>query len=260
MHDKQNIKDYVERSRAAGISDDVIDVTLAYIRYCNNEKVPIDFNNIYPTRNQILNSNKLGPKEKEYIIDLDKSLRKFESVPRNYLDLYLWYAYSLLEKGCPVIFSAANLAGFLDLSVQGLHFLSSADKCYSTFFIPKSDGSSREINAPIPALMRTQRWILDNILHKIPVNKSNTAYIPGASIIKNAIPHVGASVVIKMDLDSFFPSIHFERVMSIFLENKLHTHELPKNVMKIGKKRHFGKVLPYLSLFTVNCCRRSFAK
>jgi len=211
-------KDYLERSSAAGIPSDVMDITLAYGRYCNKEKIVVDFDNIYPDRARILNSNKLSAQEREYILNLDVMLTGYKAIPRNYLDLYLWYAYNLLEKGCPVIFSIANLADIFGLSIQGIHFIASSDKCYSTFSIPKSNGNFREINAPIPKLMWMQRWILDNILYKIPVSESNTAFTPGASIIKNATRHVGAKVVVKMDIESFFPSISFERVLGIYLE------------------------------------------
>ncbi len=218
MLDKQNIKDYVDRSRAAGVPDEVIDLTLVYIRDCQNKKIPIDFNNIRPNRNQILNSDKISLQAKEYLTRLDEGFRKFETAPQNYLDLYLWYSNNLIEKRCPVIISVANLAEILNISTTGLHFISGSNKCYTTFSIPKSNGSLREINAPIPKLMWSQRWILDNILNKIPVSAANTAYTKGSSIIKNAIPHVGANVVLKMDIESFFPSISFERVMSIYLE------------------------------------------
>ena len=218
MLDKQNIKDYIDRSLAAEVPIEVIDLTLVYVRYCHNKKVPVDFNNIHPGRNEILNSDKISLQQKEYITRLDQYLRKFETIPQNYLDLYLWYSYNLLEKGYPVIFTVTNLAVFFNLSTKGLHFLSNSDKCYSTFCIPKPNGSQREINAPIPKLMWIQRWILENILQKISVSDANTAYTPGSSIIKNAIPHVGAKVVIKMDIESFFPSISFERVMSVYLE------------------------------------------
>lgn len=213
-----DINDYLERSKAAAIPSEVIDITLAYIRYCQKENKPVDFKNIFPSREQILNSSKLLTQEKEYLVRLDGVLGEFTFIPQNYRVIYLSYAYNLLEKGCPVIFSVNNLIDFFGVSNQAIHFLSSSDKCYSTFLIPKSNGSTREINAPIPKLMWIQRWILDNILYKIPVSQFNTAFTPGASIIKNALPHVGAKVVIKMDIESFFPSISFERVLGIFLE------------------------------------------
>jgi len=213
-----NTKDYLERCKAAAVPSEVIDITLAYSRYCKKENISVDFNEIYPGKEFILHSSKLSTPKKEYLANLDNVLNEFIPTLQSYRDIYLSYAYNLLERNCPVIFSVDNLVDILEISNQTLHFLASSKKCYSTFLIPKSNGTTIEINAPIPKLMWVQRWILDNILYQISVSDACKAFTPGASIIKNALPHVGAKVIVKMDIESFFPSISFERVLGIYLE------------------------------------------
>jgi RNA-directed DNA polymerase len=44
-------------------------------------------------------------------------------------------------------------------------------------------------------------------------------FVPGRSTVTNARPHVGATVVLKMDLVDFFPSIHFGRLCGLFRQH-----------------------------------------
>ena len=91
-----------------------------------------------------------------------------------------------------------------------------ASRPYHRFFIPKHDGSPREICAPCPQLRRVQRNILDFILHQVPVHDAAHGFVRGRSTVTNAGPHVGKELVLKFDLVDFFPTVHFARVAGLF--------------------------------------------
>ena len=117
--------------------------------------------------------------------------------------------------------SVAQLAAAMDVSVGLLRFLAYGRKTsqvshYRRFGIKKKTGGIREISAPMPKLKAVQRWILDMILSKIEINECAHGFVPDRSIVSNAQPHVGAKVVINMDLENFFPSIHVKRIKGVF--------------------------------------------
>jgi len=80
---------------------------------------------------------------------------------------------------------------------------------YQKFFIPKSDGKSkRMILAPDEALKDIQDRILNNYLyvHFIP-SVYATGFVVDRSIVDNALAHVGAKIIVNLDIKNFFPSI-----------------------------------------------------
>lgn len=87
---------------------------------------------------------------------------------------------------------------------------------YTTFTIPKRDGTARSICAPKVQLKWVQRRIHEKILANIPAHAAAHGFIDGRSIVTNAAPHVGAAVVVKFDLKDFFPTIHYYRVLGLF--------------------------------------------
>nr|WP_279355805.1 reverse transcriptase domain-containing protein [Fundidesulfovibrio agrisoli] len=98
-----------------------------------------------------------------------------------------------------------------------LLFAIDPDRQYKSFDIAKGNGKSRIIDAPVTALKNIQKKICA-ILSKIyvPPYPAN-AFIFGRSIVTNAIPHVKAKSVLKLDLQDYFPSIHFGRVRGLFM-------------------------------------------
>ena len=89
---------------------------------------------------------------------------------------------------------------------------------YTTFTIPKSDGSPREIAAPRAQLKWVQRRILRDILSHVPAHESAHGFVPGRSTVTNAAPHVGQDVLIKFDLQDFFPTVRYWRVLGLFAQ------------------------------------------
>ncbi|RAK44081.1 RNA-directed DNA polymerase [Macrococcus epidermidis] len=107
------------------------------------------------------------------------------------------------------------------IGVQSNYFykcLYSNEYFYKTVKIPKRRNDEyRELTIPTMALKNIQRWILDNILYKFSVHPCAKGFVPGKSIIDNAIPHINKKYVVKMDVKNFFPSISFKDVRILFL-------------------------------------------
>lgn len=80
---------------------------------------------------------------------------------------------------------------------------------YQEVLIPKRDGSTRKLFVPDKLLKHIQRRICDTLLVPIPISRYATAYHYGSSVLKNAQPHVGAPVILKLDILHFFDSIRY---------------------------------------------------
>lgn len=87
---------------------------------------------------------------------------------------------------------------------------------YRSFAIAKRDGSDRIICAPNTQLRYVQRRILDQILSVQPIHDAAHGFVTGRSIVTNAEPHIGARLILKVDLRNFFPTIHWTRVLGLF--------------------------------------------
>lgn len=74
----------------------------------------------------------------------------------------------------------------------------------------------RLIEAPKQTLKAAQRKILTEILEKVPAHSAAHGFVRGRSIVTNARPHVGQAVVIKLDLQNFYPNVTYSRVVAIF--------------------------------------------
>jgi len=82
--------------------------------------------------------------------------------------------------------------------------------------LTKGSGAIRIIEAPKPTLKELQRRILTKILNKIPAHPAVHGFRRGRSIQTYVSPHVGKRVVLKMDLQDFFPSITGVRIQTVF--------------------------------------------
>ena len=87
---------------------------------------------------------------------------------------------------------------------------------YQKFEIPKRNGQPREICAPNWQLRNVQRRLLQSILQPVPVHDCAHGFVPGRSIFTNASAHVGNALILKFDLQEFFPTITFARVTGLF--------------------------------------------
>ncbi|MCE5181694.1 MAG: trypsin-like peptidase domain-containing protein [Betaproteobacteria bacterium] len=90
---------------------------------------------------------------------------------------------------------------------------------YKTFSIAKKSGGIRTIDAPKKKIKAIQWKTLALIKEyyqcvKTPVH----GFAKGKSIVTNAQQHLEKTFVFNVDLEDFFPSIHFGRVRGIFLK------------------------------------------
>lgn len=138
--------------------------------------------------------------------------------------------------------SRDELADFLNIKRSYLTYVLYKKKTasfYRSFEIPKKSGGSRKIHASTGVLksiqvrladrlweyqisVRTQRNIKTNISHAFEKKKS---------IMSNAHIHRNKYLVLNLDLERFFESIHFGRVVGYFEKNKDFT--LPHDVATI---------------------------
>jgi retron-type reverse transcriptase len=87
---------------------------------------------------------------------------------------------------------------------------------YVRFTIPKRDGTERPIWAPKKRLKAAQRWILHNIVERLPVHGAAQGFLVGRSILSNAAVHVNSKTLLKMDIKEFFPTVTLRRVKGVF--------------------------------------------
>ncbi|MFV8756661.1 reverse transcriptase family protein [Nannocystaceae bacterium ST9] len=87
---------------------------------------------------------------------------------------------------------------------------------YVDFEIPKAKGGTRTISAPRAPLRKIQRQIHAQILAKVATHDAAHGFVVGRSTVSNAGPHVGAVLLLKTDIQDFFPTIHYGRVRGLF--------------------------------------------
>lgn len=121
----------------------------------------------------------------------------------------------------PELGTAADIAQAMGLPLGQLRFLSFSRRIshishYVRFRIAKKTGGDRLISAPMPRLKAAQYWIVANILEPLKVHDAAHGFCRNRSIVTNATPHVGADVVVNLDLKDFFPSISYARIKGLF--------------------------------------------
>lgn len=150
------------------------------------------------------------------------------SVTGGYLDLSQDIDEEQLRQlNLPLLATPEHLAAWLGISLGKLAWLTHrcdegqrprdvAHSHYHYRWIKKKRGGYRLIEAPKYQLRRIQQKILLEILAKVPVHPSAHGFVAGHSIKTNAEPHVGRRVIVKMDLENFYPTVRFSRVVAIF--------------------------------------------
>ena len=121
----------------------------------------------------------------------------------------------------PELNSFVDVANALELTPSKLQWLiyergaSNIDH-YLRYEIPKKSGGKRLISSPKKDMKKAQKWILENILIHLDVDKAAMAFQKGLSIIDNASLHVKSKIVVRIDIKDFFPTITFPRVRGFF--------------------------------------------
>lgn len=129
------------------------------------------------------------------------------------------------------IHSRNQLANFLGIQAKTLTYVlfeAKVNSFYSSFDIPKKDGSLRHIFAPSGPLKIIQRklanalWEYQKIIwfkNKIQPNISH-AFEKHKSIMSNATVHKRKRFILSIDLNNFFEAFHFGRVYGYFVSNR----------------------------------------
>lgn len=95
--------------------------------------------------------------------------------------------------------------------LMGLVRQQNLEREYHPAFLPKAEGGKRQLWVPSRPLAHLQRGVLQ-LLGEGSVSSSATAYEPGCSLRKNALPHCGTAWLVRLDLEGFFHSISFRQV------------------------------------------------
>ena len=138
--------------------------------------------------------------------------------PAEEVKIILEYAQNLSEIGVPVIFDIQQFRRLLRLTTKDFNSIYySLSKQYREIEISKRNRDEfRNLSIPSIRLKYIQRWILDNILYKVPISNYAMGFAPFKSISNNASPHVQKEYILKVDIKDFFPSISSERVYGLF--------------------------------------------
>jgi hypothetical protein len=127
----------------------------------------------------------------------------------------------------PIIETVGDLASWLSLQraelewfadLKGLCCKSDHHKlqhyCYR--IQRKRSGGVRLIESPKRELKDLQRWILTSLLDRIPPHPAVHGFTKGRSIVSFAAPHAGRHVLLRLDLEDFFPTFPAARVQALF--------------------------------------------
>jgi RNA-directed DNA polymerase len=116
--------------------------------------------------------------------------------------------------------SQEDVAALFGVPVQRLRFHLYSERAphYREFHIPKARGASRIILSP-PRVLKSWQSRLAELLTATFTPKSEVhGFVRSRGIATNAAAHVARRFVLTIDLQDFFPSIHFGRVRGVFLK------------------------------------------
>ncbi len=127
----------------------------------------------------------------------------------------------------PTIESVGTLAEWLGVTVGELEWIADVKGLgyrrhgpnlahYHYRILAKETGNIRLIEAPKPRLKALQRHILTQILERIPAHPAAHGFLKRRSIKTFVAQHVGQRVVLRMDLQDFFPSLSGARIQALF--------------------------------------------
>lgn len=109
-----------------------------------------------------------------------------------------------------------ELDWFANLHDAETHRTSKRLQHYNYRILKKDSNSVRLIEAPKSQLKEFQQLILSEILNQIPPHEAAHGFRRGRSIRTFVAPHIDRGVVLKMDLEDFFPSIEQARIQAMF--------------------------------------------
>ncbi|MEX2785081.1 retron Ec67 family RNA-directed DNA polymerase/endonuclease [Streptococcus sp. H49] len=122
----------------------------------------------------------------------------------------------------------ANYIGIPYKYITYLLYSKRIENLYDSFEIPKKSGGVRVIHSPKPELKRVQQRFLKKLEERYAIlensgkvsSKLAHGFIKSKSIITNAKLHRNKHLVLNVDIENFFQSFHFGRVVGFFEKNK----------------------------------------
>lgn len=124
----------------------------------------------------------------------------------------------------PPVFTLRHLAHLADVDYGFLRTVVSRTNRnpYRLFRIRKRPSETGEerfriIAVPDTSLLKTQRWITQEILSKAKPHSASVAFSKGDTLLAAAEPHCGSRWLIKLDVRNFFESIKEIAVYHVFL-------------------------------------------
>jgi len=151
-----------------------------------------------------------------------KLLRKHQSQKGSFMSLVLSKSSQELREDFLELRYRDDIAQLLELSTKQLNFhlyILPSEKKYKVFDVPKKSGETRQISAPISPIKIIQRklkQVLDAVYKPKPATHG---FVTGRSIVSNARLHKKRRYVLNIDLENYFPTIHFGRVRGMFMGN-----------------------------------------
>lgn len=165
----------------------------------------------------------------------DQGFRRAHAVRYNQLSVAEWInepprmqpSEAAGRWGLPAIETVGDLAAWLSLEPAELEwFADLKGLCaktgrfklahYHYLIRSKRSGGVRLIESPKSKLKALQRRILSAILDRVPVHPAVHGFVRGRSIVSFAAPHVGRHVLLRLDLENFFPAFPAARAQAFF--------------------------------------------
>lgn len=124
-----------------------------------------------------------------------------------------------------------DLAAALEITRGQLtHYSYGRGRRYRVFHVKKRRGGKRTIHEPNDGLKLIQSKLLQLLSAAYQPLPSVHGFVRGRSIVTNAATHAGQTWVLNIDLEEFFPTIHFGRVRGALAKRPV---SLPRNVATV---------------------------
>ena len=191
--------------RQAGVDPELADLVVAYARLVTDSGHPLNFEHAV-----------FDPHTPEHRIH-QRLILKNPDVDRKVLGFFAAYGASMVKGSLPVIYNIADFSRRWGIGKQKLMWISFHQRhYYRELHHPKKNGKIRVILAPRQPMRGLQKWIQAHILsHKKP-HPSAHGFVKGRSTVTHARHHAGKRVVVRLDIEDFFPSIKHQSIRKIF--------------------------------------------
>lgn len=110
---------------------------------------------------------------------------------------------------------AWNVRGFKPQELESLppHLIPMG---YWWHSITKANGKKRILHSPNPRLKKMQRLLLRKLFAKLPVHPAVKGFRRNESTVSHAKLHTGKAVVVRIDVEDFFPKTSSSRIYDYF--------------------------------------------